>query len=217
MKSPARLSAADRLISSLEHGLRTCFGHSVASRQKPTAVEPVGTHASLSAEDRKQAGALMRVNHVGEVCAQALYQSQALLCRDEVLRQHFMAAAREEQDHLAWTQARLQELSARPSHLTPAWYVGAFAIGSLAGLAGDRVSLGFVVETERQVEQHLASHLDRLPAQDSASRAIVAQMKADEARHADEALAAGALALPSPIRLLMRWAARVMTGTAHYV
>jgi len=159
----------------------------------------------------------MRVNHVGEVCAQALYQSQALVCRDPALRQHFLAAAREEQDHLAWTEARLNDLSDHRSYLTPVWYAGAFAVGSLAGLAGDRASLGFVVETERQVEQHLASHLDRLPTLDTASRAIVEQMKTDEARHADAAQAAGASPLPGPIKLLMRWTARVMTRTAHYI
>jgi len=159
----------------------------------------------------------MRVNHVGEVCAQALYQSQALLSRSPGLRAHFEHAAQEELDHLVWTRQRVKELGTHTSHLTPLWYGGAFVLGSLAGLAGDRISLGFVVETERQVEQHLASHLDRLPAEDLPSRAIVAQMKEEEARHADEAQAAGAQALPAPMRGLMRLAARVMTGTAHYI
>lgn len=162
-------------------------------------------------------GALMRVNHVGEVCAQALYASQALLSRSPALRQHFQAAADDERDHLAWTQSRLDELGSRRSALTPAWYAGAFAVGTLAGLAGDRWSLGFVVETERQVEAHLASHLERLPEQDSRSRQIVAVMRDEEARHADEALAAGAAALPTPVPQLMRLAARVMTTTAHYI
>ena len=170
------------------------------------------------AGEAREAGALMRVNHVGEVCAQALYASQALATNNPVLRAHFEAAAREETDHLAWTRARLDELGARPSLLNPLWYAGAFGIGLLAGrLGGDRLSLGFVVETERQVEAHLASHMERLPAGDQASRAIVAQMRDEEGRHADEALAAGALPMPQPIRQLMRGAARVMTLTAHRI
>ena len=159
----------------------------------------------------------MRVNHVGEVCAQALYQSQALASRSPELRLHFEHAAQEELDHLAWTRVRIRELGGRVSALTPLWYGGAFAIGSLAGLAGDRISLGFVVETERQVEQHLVGHLSRLPAEDTASRAIVAQMQIEEARHADEATAAGAQILPAPVKAVMRLAARAMTTTAHYV
>ena len=159
----------------------------------------------------------MRVNHVGEVCAQALYQAQALSTRDPALKQHFERAARDETDHLAWTQTRLRELGARPSLLNPLWYAGAFGIGLLAGRAGDPISLGFVVETERQVEQHLESHLDRLPANDAASRAIVHQMKDDEAGHAAAAQSAGAAPLPAPVRWAMRAAARVMTVTAHRI
>ena len=159
----------------------------------------------------------MRVNHVGEVCAQALYTAQALATTDDALRQSLEKASREETDHLAWTQARLDELGARPSLLNPLWYAGAFTLGLVAGRLGDRVSLGFIVETERQVEQHLASHLDRLPSADHASRAIVEQMKEEEARHANDAMVAGAQALPAPVRQLMRLAARVMTRTAHYI
>ena len=159
----------------------------------------------------------MRVNHVGEVCAQALYTAQAATTLDPVLRQHFERAAREETDHLAWPRARLEELGGRPSLLNPLWYAGAFAIGLAAGRLGDRTSLGFVVETERQVEAHLASHLDRLPAGDGASRAIVTQMKEDEAQHALQASEAGAAELPAPVRALMRAAAKVMTTTAHYI
>jgi ubiquinone biosynthesis monooxygenase Coq7 len=159
----------------------------------------------------------MRVNHVGEICAQALYQSQALFSRTTSLQQHFRQAAQEELDHLAWTQERLTQLGAHTSHLAPVWWVGAFAWGSLAGAAGDRWSLGFVVETERQVEAHLASHLDRLPAADTASRAIVDQMKREEAEHAEAALAAGAAPLPAPVKGLMRLAAKVMTTVAHRV
>jgi ubiquinone biosynthesis monooxygenase Coq7 len=159
----------------------------------------------------------MRVNHVGEVCAQALYTAQALATRDPQLRRQFENAAAEETDHLAWTAGRLGELGDRPSLLNPLWYAGAFGLGLLAGRLGDRVSLGFLVETERQVEAHLQSHLDRLPAGDQASRAIVAQMKADEAGHAQQALAAGAMELPAPAKALMRAAAKVMTTTAHYL
>ena len=171
----------------------------------------------LDADERRHAAALMRVNHVGEVCAQALYAAQALTTRDAALRGHFEAAAREETDHLVWTRARLDQLGGRPSLLNPLWYAGAFGLGLVAGRLGDRVSLGFVVETERQVEAHLQSHLDRLPAGDHASRAIVAQMKEDEAAHAAQALQAGAIELPAPAKALMRAAAKVMTTTAHYI
>lgn len=168
--------------------------------------------------EQRTSGALMRVNHVGEVCAQALYAAQTLATRTPALRAHFDAAAREETDHLAWTRERLDELGARPSLLNPLWYAGAFGIGLLAGrLGGDRVSLGFVAETERQVEAHLSSHLARLPTSDQASLAVVAQMKDDEARHARAACAAGGVDLPSPVKAMMRAAARVMTGVAHFI
>ena len=159
----------------------------------------------------------MRVNHVGEVCAQALYQAQALTARSDSLRRQMQQAAREETDHLAWTQQRLDELGGRRSLLNPLWYVGAFGIGLLAGRLGDGVSLGFVIETERQVEHHLAGHLDRLPVDDQRSRDVVAAMKDDEARHADEAAAAGGLPLPAPLAWVMRGAARVMTVVAHRI
>lgn len=208
-------SRLDQLLASIDHGLRTTFASPQSTRPVPASQE--GEHPNLSQEQKQLSIALMRVNHVGEVCAQALYQSQALLTRSPALRTHFNDAAKEEIDHLAWTRKRIDDLGGRISHLTPLWYSGAFAIGSLAALAGDRYSLGFVVETERQVEQHLASHLDRLPEADHASRAIVHQMKLEEARHADEAQAAGAQALPSPIKALMRLSAKLMTRTAHYV
>ena len=171
----------------------------------------------LDDTQRRYSGALMRVNHVGEVCAQALYTAQALATRNPALRSELEHAAREETDHLAWTQQRLRELGARPSLLNPLWYAGAFGIGLLAGRLGDAVSLGFVVETERQVEQHLEHHLQRLPEGDLASRAVVQQMKQDEARHGAQAQAAGAAALPGPVCGLMRLAARVMTTTAHHI
>lgn len=159
----------------------------------------------------------MRVNHVGEVCAQALYSAQALATPDADLRDHLEAAAQEEADHLAWTGERLRALGARPSLLNPLWYAGAFAIGYAAGRMGSRTSLGFVIETERQVEHHLQGHLDRLPANDTASRAVVVQMAADEARHAREAQDHGGVAPPAPVRWLMRAAAKVMTTTAQRI
>lgn len=208
---PPPLDFKDRLLSATGHGLLTVFGRPAAGRPSPTC----SPAAPMDEAQRALAGALMRVNHVGEVCAQALYQSQALFSRNEALREQLEEAAAEEIDHLAWTRGRLDELKDRPSLLNPLWYGGAFALGSLAGLMGDRVSLGFLVETERQVEQHLASHLDRLPTEDLRSREIVEQMKLDEAAHAQHALEAGAAQLPPPVPDLMRLAARVMTTVAH--
>ncbi len=206
------LSAIDRTLVAADAALKTLGGSSRATRPPPAVPVP-----ALSADERRRSGALMRVNHVGEVCAQALYQAQALTARSPALHAQMVAAAREETDHLAWTERRLQELGDRPSLLNPLWYAGAFAIGLAAGRAGDAWSLGFVVETERQVEQHLAGHLEHLPERDSQSRAIVSQMKDDEARHADAAQLAGAAELPRPLRLAMRLAAKVMTTTAHRV
>ena len=203
----------DRCLTAADAGLRTLSGTARAARPRPA----VDAGAPLTEAERRLAGSLMRVNHVGEVCAQALYQAQALTARSPAQRRQMEQAAGEEQDHLAWTEERLRELNDRPSLLNPLWYAGAFAIGLAAGRAGDRWSLGFVVETERQVEQHLAGHLDRLPANDAASRAIVAHMKADEAHHAQQAEQAGAQALPLPVRWLMRGVAKVMTTTAHRV
>jgi ubiquinone biosynthesis monooxygenase Coq7 len=188
-----------------------------AGAKTPGSPESPASHAGLSEADQRLSGALMRVNHVGEVCAQALYQAQALTARSPQMRQQMLAAAREETDHLAWTQQRLRQLNDRPSWLNPLWYAGAFTIGLVAGRLGDAASLGFVVETERQVEAHLARHLDRLPMGDGTSRAIVEQMKQDEARHAEEALAAGAAPMPEPVKWLMKASARVMTTVAHRV
>ena len=206
----------ERLIISADNALRTLSGAVHAARPNPADAQHA-TCPELDAESRQLAGALMRVNHVGEVCAQALYQAQALTARDPGLRAQMAAAAREETDHLAWTQQRLAELDDRPSLLNPVWYAGAFAIGLLAGRAGDAVSLGFVVETERQVEQHLAGHLKRLPHGDERSRAIVAQRQDDERRHADAALNAGGSELPWPARWAMRAAAKLMTTAAHRI
>ena len=204
----------DTLINTLDQALRTVFASHHASRPNPAA--GVATVAMTDAE-RQLAGALMRVNHVGEVCAQALYASQSLATRNPQLRAHFLAASAEETDHLAWCEQRLHELGGRTSWLNPLWYAGSFALGWLAGRSGDAISLGFVVETERQVEQHLDEHLERLPVADQRSRAIVAQMKSDEARHAEQARQAGAVELPSPVRWGMRAAAALMTRTAHHL
>jgi ubiquinone biosynthesis monooxygenase Coq7 len=208
-------SPLDRLLIAADAALRTVAGDAHSSRPYPAA--GVGDDVPLDRAERELSGALMRVNHVGEVCAQALYQAQAVTARSPQLRAQMERAAREETDHLAWTQQRLAELDARPSWLNPLWYAGAFAIGLAAGRVGDALSLGFVVQTERQVEQHLAGHLERLPASDLRSRAIVEQMKLDERAHADAAEAAGALELPAPVVALMRLAAKVMTSTAHRI
>ena len=206
--------ALDTALNAADSALRTLFAQPRARRACPTVAEH-GTE--LSVRDKALAGALMRVNHVGEICAQALYAAQALSTKDPVLRKHFVEASLEEGDHLAWTRQRLDELGARPSLLNPLWYAGAFGLGLIAGRLGDKLSLGFVVETERQVEAHLATHLEKLPHGDNESRAIVAQMKDDEARHALEASAAGALELPAPVKAMMGAAAKVMTTTAHYI
>lgn len=213
MQAPPPLPI-DRILATADASLRTLFAAPRASRPCPTLAHDT---TELTPAEKAQAGALMRVNHVGEVCAQALYTAQALATRSESLRTHFAQASAEETDHLAWTRQRLDELGSRPSLLNPLWYAGAFGMGLLAGRIGDRVSLGFVVETEKQVEAHLQEHMERLPAADHASRAIVAQMKDDEARHAREAQDAGALGLPAPVRGLMRAAARVMTTVAHRI
>jgi len=207
-------SPTDALLTAADTALRTLFAVPRAAVPTPHAGQP---GAALSDGEKRLSAALMRVNHVGEVCAQALYTAQALTTPDPALRAHFTRACAEETDHLAWTQERLGELGSRTSLLNPLWYAGAFGIGLLAGRLGNAVSLGFVVETERQVEAHLLSHLQRLPAGDTASRAIVAQMAADEVKHALDAEQAGAMELPGPVKELMRAAAKVMTTTAHYI
>lgn len=208
-----RLSPLDRLLAGIGRALETT---TIAT---PTAARPspAGNLADIDFDDaaRRHAAGLMRVNHVGEVCAQALYIGQAAMAREGELRRHLLEAAAEENDHLAWCGERLQELGSRPSVLNPLWYAGAWAIGAGAALVGDPLSLGFVVETERQVEAHLDTHLDRLPPGDERSRAIVRVMKDDEARHAQNARAAGAATLPAPIPALMRFAADVMRAVAY--
>jgi len=207
-----RFTPTDHVFAALQRALDTVAGAAVAVRPSPGETESM---PELDAHERRHAAGLMRINHTGEVCAQALYDGQAALARDAATRAHLEAAAAEETDHLAWCAGRLRELDDRPSLLNPAWYAGSFAIGALAALAGDRWSLGFVVETERQVEAHLGEHLERLPAADARSRAILATMQADEARHADNALARGGQKLPPPIPTLMRGASAVMKAVAY--
>jgi ubiquinone biosynthesis monooxygenase Coq7 len=215
--SPFRLPAPpslDQLIVGFDRGLRTLTGVATSSRPVPGANLP---EAVLDEDEKRHAAGLMRVNHTGEVCAQALYAAQALVARDATIRERFALAAREEEEHLAWTKSRLDELGSHASLLNPLWYAGSFAIGVAAGVAGDEVNLGFVVETERQVEEHLTGHVEKLPPQDGRSRAIVEQMRDDEARHGAMALAAGGIPLPFPVRGLMRVAADVMRVVAYRV
>jgi 3-demethoxyubiquinol 3-hydroxylase len=204
----------DAIIVSFDRALRTLGGHPTSSRPTPGANL---ADIELADSERRHAAGLMRVNHTGEVCAQALYAAQALVARDTGVRQAFAHAAREEEEHLAWTQQRLTELSDRPSLLNPLWYAGSFAIGVAAGFAGDRVNLGFVVETERQGEEHLTGHMEQLPPADARSRAIVEKMRDDEARHGATAKAAGAAELPFVVRGLMRVAADAMRLVAYRI
>jgi ubiquinone biosynthesis monooxygenase Coq7 len=204
----------DDLITGFDRALRTLAAASTSVRPYPAErAESTG----LTDADKAHAAGLMRVNHSGEICAQALYSAQAMTSADSELRKQLDRAAREETEHLAWTERRLEELGAHRSILNPLWYAGSFAMGALAGLAGDRWNLGFLAETERQVEQHLSGHLDTLPAGDARSRAIVAQMRTDEAAHAQLAEDHGAARLPLPLRAAMRMTAKVMTNTAYRV
>lgn len=209
-----RLTSLDRILGDAQRALDTVFGAQPAQRANPA--DPVAD-VVLDEDERRHAAGLMRVNHVGEVCAQALYVGQAAVASDPATRAHLLAAAQEETDHLAWCAGRLAELDSRPSLLNPVWYAGSYAIGVLAGLRGDGYNLGFVAETEHQVEAHLESHLDQLPEADLRSRAILEAMKADEARHAHEAEHAGARALPFPVPLAMRAASAVMKAVAYRV
>jgi ubiquinone biosynthesis monooxygenase Coq7 len=214
----------DPLIAAADRALRAIFAPAHASRPVPDAAPVVDASPAvlaavpaMSDADRRESAALMRVNHSGEVAAQALYHGQALVSRSPATRDMLLKAAREETDHLSWCETRLKELDSRPSLLNPLWYCGSFAIGALAAAAGDRTSLGFVVETERQVEGHLDEHLTRLPSGDTRSRAILNVMRTDEIGHGATAKAAGASQLPAPVRVLMRHAARVMTTAAYWI
>jgi ubiquinone biosynthesis monooxygenase Coq7 len=209
------LSPLDRLFGQLDGGLRAALGPPPAGTRPSPAAEL--DDAALDESERRLTAGLMRINHTGEVCAQALYAGQAATARSEDVRARMAEAAEEEEDHLAWCAERLEELASRPSRFNPLWYAGSFSIGAAAGLAGDPWSLGFVEATERQVEAHLDEHLDRLPPQDQRSRAILAQMKEDEARHAQMALDAGATKLPAPLQKLMSLTAGVMKAVAFRI
>lgn len=204
----------DKVIAEFDKMLRTLCCRALTVRDMPGSdlAEP-----ELSETEKKHAGGLMRVNHVGEICAQALYQGQAIVCRAPDVRKALEQAGREETEHLAWTERRIEDLGARKSVLNPLWYAGALSFGVLAGRLGDGWNLGFLKETERQVETHLAGHLDRLPDRDIRSRAVVEQMKADETRHAEMAVSLGARELPAPAKMAMRLVAKVMTTTAYYI
>jgi ubiquinone biosynthesis monooxygenase Coq7 len=204
----------DRLIGEFDRALRAVAGVAQAARPSPAAGV---SENEITDEDRRHAAALMRVNHVGEVCAQALYQGQALTARDAVARQALEQAAREEEDHLAWSAGRIRELGGRLSLLNPLWYAGAFAIGAVAGALGDQWNLAFLAETERQVEEHLGGHLEELPPEDGRTRAVVEAMQADEARHRASAIELGAAELPEPVKRAMRLASKVMTTVAYRV
>lgn len=211
---PPNLDRLDGLIAGFDKALRVVAGVAVATRPNPAArVDDV----NLEGPDLRRSAGLMRVNHVGEVCAQALYDAQARFARTPAMRAQFEQAGREEEDHLAWTAQRLAELGSQPSVFNPLWYAGAFTLGTVAAHLGDARSLGFVVETERQVEAHLDSHLVSLPLQDAKSRAIVTQMRDDEAAHGAQAQALGAIEVPSPAKVAMTAMAKVMTATAYYI
>lgn len=212
MDTTRELTQLDRFLADTQRALDTVFGAPAALRANPSSDV---AQIELDDDERQHSAGLMRINHVGEVCAQALYCGQAAVARDPATREHLLEAAQEETDHLAWCADRLRELDSRPSLLNPIWYAGSFAIGALAGLRGDGWNLGFVVETERQVEAHIDEHLDSLPAADARSRAILEVMKADEARHADNAEAAGARILPMPVPSLMAAASKLMKAVAY--
>jgi len=209
------LSATDRLLGELNRGLRTVF----ALADSPARASPGAAFSSppLNDDERLHVAGLMRINHTGEICAQGLYFGQAAVAREPDLKAHLLHAAHEEGDHLAWCESRLTELRSRPSLFNPFWYASAFAIGSTAGLIGDRLSLGFVVETERQVESHLGEHLQRLPESDQRSRAVLEQMQSDERAHGAAAQARGAVALPWPIPRIMQAAADFMRAVAYRI
>ncbi|MGE5027524.1 MAG: 2-polyprenyl-3-methyl-6-methoxy-1,4-benzoquinone monooxygenase [Betaproteobacteria bacterium] len=208
------MTKLDDLIVQFDKGLRTLFTPARTSRPLPgrNLAEP-----EMSAEEKRLAAAMMRVNHSGEICAQALYQGQALTARGPEVQQALKKAADEENEHLNWCESRISELGGRKSLLNPAWYAGSLAVGALAGAMGDKWNLGFLAETERQVVRHLEGHLQRLPAKDEKSHEILEQMKQDEARHATTALEHGGADLPAPVRLAMKLSARMMTGTAEWI
>lgn len=214
-QSTRQLSPIDHLISQVSHGLATIFAS--PSKQRANPSHTINNTEELTEAERQHVAGLMRVNHVGEVCAQALYQAQSVTASDQSIKDKMQQASAEENDHLAWCEERLTELGARTSLLNPVWYVGAYAIGLAAGRAGDKWSLGFVAETEKQVVKHLKSHFAKLPQHDLKSKAIIEQMAQDEAEHAKTATDNGGASLPFPIKKLMQATAKVMTTTSYRV
>ena len=212
-----RLTTFDRVLSELEHALRTSTGGGVRAAARPNPAAKLAQAEALDEAQRQEAARLMRVNHAGEIAAQALYQGQAFMARDPKVQEAMAKSSEEEVDHLAWCEHRIQELGGSVSKLDPLWYAGSFAIGALAGVVGDAQSLGFVGETERQVVEHLEKHLQKLPESDVRSRAILTQMRDDEARHGAAAERAGGAAMPAPVRGVMRIMSKVMTGTAYWI
>ncbi|NKN32248.1 2-polyprenyl-3-methyl-6-methoxy-1,4-benzoquinone monooxygenase [Marichromatium bheemlicum] len=213
--STRHYTPVDALLIQGDRALRTLFGRP-SQTERPNPAVGLG-EGDLGSDQRRHVARLMRINHTGEVCAQALYQGQALTARLPETRHRLERSAQEENDHLVWCETRLRELDDRKSLLNPLWYAGAFGLGAAAGIAGDKWSLGFVVETERQVEHHLDDHLEQIPLQDEKSRAILEQMRADEIHHAQIARAAGGAELPTPVRRVMRWGSRLMTGSVYWV
>lgn len=209
-----RYSFLDKVVITLDNGIRSLFSQPIASRHNPAVAEP---ESALSEQERNNSTALMRINHSGEICAQALYYGQALVAKSKVTEEALLKAANEETDHLAWCQERINELKGRTSYLNPLWYTGSLSLGLLAGLLHDKWSLGFVVETERQVEKHLHSHLATIAPQDARSKAILTQMCEDEAHHATVAMGAGAVELPSIIKTTMQFMSKIMTKTTYYL
>jgi ubiquinone biosynthesis monooxygenase Coq7 len=210
-------SPLDRLISLADHALKNALGQPPAAGRPTPAARDAAADEALSIEDRRRSAALMRVNHAGEIAAQALYHGQALVAADPKVRDFLLEAAREEGDHLVWCAERLEQLGSRTSLLGPVWYIGSALIGALAGWSGDAISLGFIAETERQVEGHIDEHLKKLPDGDLTSRAILAQMKHDESEHREHAMARGGAPLRAPIPTLMRATAKIMTGSAYWI
>ena len=208
------MTTIDQLISQFDKALRTVFAPAQARRATPGTAE-LATPSDQT--DKTTSARLMRINHAGEVCAQALYQGQALTARNPDVRVTLANAAKEEEDHLAWCESRLQELGGRKSLLNPLWYAGSFGLGALSGLLGDRWNLAFLAETERQVEGHLRGHLDRLPATDEKSRAVLEQMRHDEAEHGEMAQAHGAAEMPAPLKFTMRFGSQVMKTTTYWI
>lgn len=216
MQGTRHLTPLDRLMAELDRALHTSFPTVAHTAARPNPAAQLATD-ELSPGEQRLSGRLMRVNHAGEVAAQALYRGQALTANSDMVRNGMTESAGEEIDHLAWCEDRLRELGSDPSRLDPLWYLGSFAIGAAAGLAGDKFSLGFIAETERQVTAHLDGHLQRLPAGDARSHAILEQMKTDETHHGDKASRAGGMPMPAPVRALMRLTSKVMTRTAYWL